>query len=61
MAVAVVERFKQEFKYMDCPAGQKIVAVVERWLLVEVQLSAFSLFFTPYQPNNRVNNTQGFE
>ena len=23
---------------MDCPLGQKIVAVVERWPLVEVQL-----------------------
>ena len=50
MAVAIVERFRQELIYglsSGGPAGQKIVAVVERWLLVEVQLSAFSLLMSP--------------
>ena len=41
--VAVVGRFKKESyetrkRRMDCPAGQKKVAVVERWRLVEVRL-----------------------
>ena len=48
--MAVVERFKQESMYglsinvwtvnqcMDCPPGQKRVAVVERRPLVEVRL-----------------------
>ena len=34
--VVVVERFKQEVMY-GCPSGQKEVAIVERWPLVEVQ------------------------
>ena len=37
MAVAVVERFKQEVMY-GLSAGTKKVAVVENWPLVEVRL-----------------------
>ena len=37
MAVAVVERFKQELMY-GLSAGTKKVAAVERWPLVEVRL-----------------------
>ena len=37
VAVAVVERFKQESMY-GLSAGTKKVVVVERWLLVKVRL-----------------------
>ena len=37
MAVAVVERFRQELMY-GLSSGTKKVAVVERWSLVEVRL-----------------------
>ena len=37
VAIAVVERFKQELMY-GLSAGQKSVAVVDRWPLVEVGL-----------------------
>ena len=38
MAFAVVERFKHESMYAECPRRDKKVAVVERWPLVEVRL-----------------------
>ena len=41
---------------MDCPAGQKIVAVSGG-----STVCFFTFNVTAYQPNNRVNNTQGFE
>ena len=40
--VAVVKRFKQEYYFVDCLPGQKIihreVAIVETWSIVEVRL-----------------------
>ena len=38
MAVAVVERFKEDSTY-GLPAGTKNIAVVERWPLVEVPVT----------------------
>ena len=57
MAVAVVERFKQELIY-GLSSGTK-----NSGCCGEMAVSGGSTvcFFTPYQPNNRVNNTQGFE
>ena len=37
MAVAVVERLNKS-QPMDCPPGQRRVAVSEKWPLVEVRL-----------------------
>ena len=39
MAVAVVERFKQESMYgLSARPGQKKVAIAERWPLLEARL-----------------------
>ena len=38
VAFAVVEGFKHESMYAECPRRDKKVAVVERWPLVEVRL-----------------------
>ena len=39
---------------MDCPLGQKNVAVVERWLLVEVRLYNYYHYYYYYYRQGKV-------
>ena len=65
VAVAIVERFRQELIYglsSRGPAGKKNSGCCGEMAVSGGSTVCFFTFnVTPYQPNNRVNNTQGFE
>ena len=61
MAVAVVERFKQELIYGLSSGTKNSGCCGEMAVSGGSTVCFFTFNVTRYQPNNRVNNTQGFE